>query len=446
MDNPFAVAFQRVADWIWKDDRRDLKGVRRLVIVSLRMTIVVSRQLLGGQLTLRAMSLVYTTLLSTVPLLAVSFSVLKGFGVHNQLEPMLLNFLAPLGPRGNEVATNVLQFVENIKVGVLGSLGLVFLLYTVVSLAQKVESAFNFVWQVDRLRRLSERFSSYLTVILIGPVLMFAALGITATVANNSFVQQLVSIKPLGDLVLAGSRLLPYLMVIGGFTFLYLFIPNTRVKLLPAAVGGAVAGILWQTSGWGFAAFVVSSSKYAAIYSGFAILILLLIWLYVSWLILLLGVQVAFYVQHPQYVTRRQISFELSNRMRERLALQVMYLVTEHYIDRRDPWTLDAMVRRLGLPMQPVRQMLHYLIESGFVVQTSDDPPAYVPRYDSESITLAQLLEAVRKAGESGLLTPKTLPPQLEVERTMDTARAALESRLGAQTLRDLVSGTEKPN
>jgi membrane protein len=439
MNNAILDLYEQAAQWLWKDELRTLSAPRRWVIASVRVLVVLARQLVGGQLNLRAMSLVYTTLLSVVPLLAVSFSVLKGFGVHNQLEPVLLNFLAPLGAKGVEVSNNIIGFVENVKVGVLGSLGLVFLLYTVVSLTQKVESSFNFVWQVERLRALAQRFSSYLTVILVGPVLMFTALGVTATVMNTSLVQYLISVKPLGEVIVLGSRLIPYLLVIAAFTFIYMFIPNTRVKLLPAVVGGVVAGVLWQTSGWAFAAFVATSTNYAAIYSGFAILILLLIWLYLSWMILLLGAQVAFYVQHPQYVTREPVRFDLSNRLRERLALQLMFMVADHHLNGRAPWTLDAFARHLGLPMQPVNQVLRLMMDTGFVAETNEEPPAYLPRRDIETIALADLLDVVRSAGESRLLTVKSLPHQDQVEDAMESVRRAVQQQLGARTLRDLV-------
>ena len=439
MNNAIMDIYERGAQWLWNDDLRTLSGPRRWLVIAMRMLVVLARQLLGGQLNLRAMSLVYTTLLSVVPLLAVSFSVLKGFGVHNQLEPVLLNFLAPLGAKGTEVANNIIGFVENVKVGVLGSLGLVFLLYTVVSLVQKVESSFNYVWQVERLRALAQRFSSYLTVIMVGPVLMFTALGVTATVMNTSLVQHLISVKPVGEIIVLGSRLIPYLLVIAAFTFIYMSIPNTRVKLFPAVVGGVVGGVLWQTSGWAFATFVTSSTKYAAIYSGFAILILLLIWLYLSWMILLLGAQVAFYVQHPRYLTREPVRFDLSNRLRERLALQLMFMVADHHLNSRQPWTLDAFARHLGLPMQPVNQVLQLMMDAGFVAETNEEPPAYLPRRDIETITIADLLDVVRGAGESRLLTVKSLPHQDQVEDTMQSVQRAVQQELGVRTLKDLV-------
>jgi membrane protein len=445
MSNQIIRWYDESISLLWRDDLRQLHGLRHGVVVAVRLLVVLVRQFVAGDLNLRAMSLVYTTLLSVVPLLAVSFSVLKGFGVHNQIEPLLLNFLAPLGTRGIELSNNIIGFVENIKVGVLGSLGLVFLLYTVVSLIQKVESSFNYVWQVERLRGLAQRFSSYLSVILIGPVLVFAALGLTATAMNNALVQQLMAVEPLGYVLLSMSKLVPYLLIIAAFSFLYMFIPNTRVNPGPAVIGGVVAGVLWQSSGWAFAAFIASSSNYAAIYSGFAIMILLLIWLYLNWLILLLGAQVAFYMQYPQYMTREPVQLRLSNRLRERLALQIMFMVADHHVHNRAPWTSDALVHHLGLPMQPIHHVLQLMVRSGFLAETSDEPPAYLPRRDVETISLSELYEVVRSAGENRFLSLKEFPYQQQVDRAMAALQSAVRSELGEQTLKDLVEdGAER--
>ncbi len=445
MTNQLFHFYSRFTDWLWHQDLREMEPAKRWVVLPVRMLVVVMRQLLGGQLNLRAMSLVYTTLLSTVPLLAVSFSVLKGFGVHNQLEPILANVLAPLGPRGLEISSNVIGFVENIKAGVLGSLGLVFLLYTVVSLTQKIESSFNYVWQVDRLRGLAQRFSSYLSVILIGPVLMFAAVGLTATITSHSAVQGLMGVEPIGHILVLTGKLIPYVLVIVTFSFIYLFIPNTRVKAVPALVGGVVAGVLWQTSGWIFAAFVATSPNYAAIYSGFAILVLLLIWLYLSWLILLLGAQVAFYVQYPQYLTREPVKLQLSNRLQERLTLQVMYVVAEHHYNNRAPWTLESLVQYLGLPMEPLHKVLRLMVDGGFLSETCDDEPAYLPRRDIDTIQVSQLYDAARSAGENRLLTISTLPGENRVEQLLAAVNRAAHETIGDCTLKDLVRGKDLP-
>lgn len=431
--------FARFDHFVWCENLRTMSPLKRFVISLFRLLFVMMRELMGGELNLRAMSLVYTTLLSLVPLLAVSFSVLKGFGVHNQIEPILFNFLEPLGEKGLEVGDQIIEFVENVKAGVLGSVGLAFLLYTVVSLIQKVESAFNFVWQVERLRGLSQRFSNYLSVILIGPVLVFSALGITASVMSIDMVQQLIAMEPFGRLFAIGTKLLPYVLIVAAFTFIYVFIPNTRVKIGAALVGALCGGILWQSTGWAFAAFIASSSKYAAIYSSFAILILLLIWMYLSWLILLVGAQVAYYVQHPQYLVKERVQIVLSNRLKERLGMQILYFVALHHHHNRTPWTLDGLVEKLNIPGEPVHRLLNILIKAGFLVGTNDEPPAYLPRQDIATLTLTEVLEGIRSAGESQFLKEADLLHVESVDQMFGLAKQSYQQALKDATLKDLI-------
>lgn len=264
-----------------------------------RTAYALVRDVVSGNLTLHAMSLVYTTLLSIVPLLALSFSVLKALGVHQRMEPFLFQFFRPMGPQGVEIAEQILGFVDNMKVGVLGSVGLALLVYTVVSLVQKIERSFNMIWRVPDMRSMAQRFSNYLSVIMVGPLLMVSAIGISATIFSSAFVQALMEIEPLGSMIVFATRFTPFMLVVGAFTFVYVFIPNTRVKLRYAFIGGLVAGISWQAAGMLFASFVAGSAKYAAIYSSFAIGIILLIWVYLNWMILLLGSSIAFYLQNP---------------------------------------------------------------------------------------------------------------------------------------------------
>ena len=254
LPGPFGALARR---WLWDVDLGGLPTWRRLVLWTLRIGHACLRDLAEGQLTLRAMSLVYTTLLSLVPLLAISFSVLKGFGVHNQVEPLLLGFLEPLGDKGVEITERIVGFVDNIKVGVLGFLGFVLLFYTVISLMQKIERAFNYTWRISRERTLGQRFRDYFSVIIIGPVLVFSSLSITASIMSDQVVQALTAIEPFGTLLHLAGRLVPYLLIVAAFTFIYAFMPNTKVRLGSALVGGLVAGVLWNAAGWAFASFVV---------------------------------------------------------------------------------------------------------------------------------------------------------------------------------------------
>ena len=437
----------QIVSFVWDDDLRQLGGMRRLVVFMLRVLDVLARELLGGQLNLRAMSLVYTTLLSIVPLLAVSFSVLKGFGVHNTIEPLLYQLLSPLGPSGAELTGTIIDFVHNVKVGVLGSVGFALLIYTVIALMQKIESAFNYVWRIDHLRPLSQRFSNYLSVILIGPVLIFSAIGFTATVLNMEVAQRLIAIEPFGMLMLIGSKIVPYLLVCLAFTLIYVFIPNTKVHFTAALVGGVIAGVLWKISGWGFAAFIVTSSRYAAIYSSFAILILLLIWVYLSWLILLVGSQIAFYVQYPKYMTRTRVRFVLSNRLREMMALQIMYLVGYNHTHNLPAWTLDRLVEFLGLPGEPTGKMINVLVKAGYLTEIiDDDAPFYLPPHAIETLLLADIISDTRKANESRILGVSQLVSVPAIDVLMGELDAASKATLGKRTVKDLVeSGGNLP-
>lgn len=430
----------QILGFIWDGDLRSMPRPRRYLIRALRLVLVMARDFATGELNLRAMSMVYTTLLAVVPLLAFSVSVLKGFGVHNQLEPLLYRFLEPLGPKGLELVENIIGFLENMKVGVLGSLGLALLIYTVLSLLQKMERSFNYVWRIERLRGFGQRFSSYLSVILIGPVLVFSAMGITASMMNYRLVQWLMNVEPFGTLILELSRLVPYLLVAGAFTFIYMFIPNTRVRLHAAIIGGLVAGFLWQSTGWAFATFIATSTQYTAIYSSFAILLMLLIWLYINWLVLLLGAQIAFYIQHPQYLTRTRVRLTLSNRLKERLALVMMYLIADHHHRNTQPWTLQTLAVHLDLPVTPVESMVTTLINTGYLVETNTEPPALVPARDIATIRIMDLLEAVRGADEERFLRSDHLA-MAPVDALVLRLRGAREQTLGEMTLRDLLDG-----
>ncbi|WP_439099446.1 YihY/virulence factor BrkB family protein [Ectothiorhodospira mobilis] len=270
----------------------------------------------------------------------------------------MLTLLEPLGAQGAQIVANVVQFVENMRVGVLGFVGLAFLFFTVVGMIQKVEAAFNYIWQVKTPRRLVQKFSNYLSVILVGPVLVFSALGITASVMATDIVQRLMDYGWIGGSVELLSRLVPYLLITLAFTFIYILVPNTRVRPLPALGGGVAAALLWQTTGWGFAALMAGSTRYDAIYSGFAIVIMLLFWLYLNWLILLVGSQVAYFLQNPRRLQAPQpAAADLPTGVHERLALAVMACVARRFAAG------DAPPREADDPLGAVYQEMDEALE-----------------------------------------------------------------------------------
>ncbi len=405
----------------------------------LRYPYAIVRDLLTGELNLRAMGLVYTTLLSLVPLAAFAFAVLKGLGVHRDLEPLLFEFLRPIGERAGELTTQIMGFVEKLRGGVLGSLGLAFLLYTVVTTVQKLESAFNFAWHVERPRSLMRRISEYLSLMVIGPVFLVIAFGLLGAVSEHGTLRWLTSHEPLGTIIHGLGSAGPYLFVTGVFTFLYVFIPNTRVRLRPALAGGVTAGVLWAMSGAIFTKIVAAATDMVAIYAGFAIFLAALIWIYLSWLILLIGAQLSFYMQNPRYLRAGQAPVRLTSRLRERLALSVMLLIARNFVSGARPWRLRGLAEQLEVPGSALETVIEALEHAGLV--TTTDEEEVLPARDLESIGMHDILTAVRdeRQYQTWLLWRARTEP--ETDSIADSVEAVIRERTAGMTLRELASG-----
>ncbi|HZF29143.1 MAG TPA: YhjD/YihY/BrkB family envelope integrity protein [Gammaproteobacteria bacterium] len=399
-----------------------------------RYSYALLRDFLQSELSLRAMTLVYTTMLAIVPLLAFAFSVLKALGFHRELEPLLFNFLAPLGPRGAEVTERILGFVDNVSGSALASVAIVILLFSGLSMAQKVESSFNFVWRVDRPRSFARRFTEYVSVLFVGPLVMVVALGFTAAVESAAAMSALQQVQPLGAWLARLASLTPYLLVIAGFSFLYVFVPNTRVHLKPALVGGVFAGVLWAGSGSLFTKFVVAAGSREQIYSGFAIVFVAMLWMHLSWLILLLGAQLAFYVQNPDYLRFGQRTESMSNGLRERLALSAMLLVGRDFETPGHGWRIESLCARIRVPRQLLEPVAESLTNAGLLTRTADH--RLLPARDPRRIGVCDILDAVRsgdRASGPGNDWNET------VSTLSDTVDAAIRDALGSRSLADIV-------
>jgi membrane protein len=357
------------------------------------------REMAGGQLTLRAISLVYTTLMSLVPLLAFSFSLLKGAGVHRQMEPLLQNFLAPLGVEQSAALTaQIVRFVDNLQGALLGGVGLIFLVFVVVSMVQKIEASLNYIWRVEAGRSMVRKVGGYLSAMLLGPLLMALALGLIATISSVTLVQRLMDVELLGSVLTALGRLLPYALLAVLFSLIYLALPNTRVRMLPAAVGGVFGGFAWAAASSVFAQVVAASTRISAVYSSFAIVILALIWLYVSWMIMLLGAQLAYYVQHPEHLRDGRRHPELSALAREHVGLAAMLLVAREFLIPEHPWRASTLAARFRLPPESLAPVLAALTEAGLLVETVDGH--LLPGRALEAIRLVDVLGATRGRDE----------------------------------------------
>jgi membrane protein len=408
-----------------------------------RLGRILLRDIDEGGLDLRATSLVYTSLLSMAPLLAVSFSVLKAFGAHNQMQPFLLRMLEPLGDQAPEIADKIIGFVNNLEVGVLGFTGFALLFWTVLSLLQKIEDSCNQVWRVKRARGMRRRFSDYLSVLLVGPVLVFSALGLMASMASHRVVQSIIALEPFGMLYLLLVKLLPTLFIVAAFTFLYLFLPNTRVSFKAALAGGITAGLGWRVAGWLFGTFVAGSTQYAAIYSSFAILIVFMIWLYVNWLILLVGADIAFYVQHPRALRAERREVDRGAGLFRRVGLLVMYLLAERFHRGEPPWTLSQLVVRLDLPGQMVEGVLDHLARKGLVLAVDPEEDAWMPARDPSVLKVAEVLAVLDSEPEDGYRHACPALAEPAVDGVLTRLTEAVRGAVGEMSLNDLVESGE---
>ncbi len=423
---------------VWVMDVHELTGLRLLWVKLLRLGLVAGAEFRESFLSIRATSLVYTTLLSLVPFLAVTFSVLKAFGVHQQIEPILSQALDPLGDKGAEITTNIIQFVDNLKVGVLGAVGVAGLFYTTYSLIEKIEEALNSIWRVEVGRSLARRITDYLSVVLVGPVFVFTAFGLMASSQSHWLVQRVMEIQPFGSVIVALTNLLPFLFMCLLFTFLYKWVPNTTVNMGSAMVGGITAGIFWQVAGMAFAAFVASSGRYSAIYSSFAVLVLFLIWLYVGWLIVLAGAQVAYYHQHPSAYLLHLRRKHQTPLFREYLTLALLAHITRRFLSGKSPLKEEQLARVQQVPLTLVESLMSDLIQANMLLYT-EKPKGVALARPPESIAVADILKVVQHQLHNGahgftLGTDK-------ISQWLMRRDAAVQGALDGLTLRSLVDG-----
>jgi len=436
------MRFWGFLDWCFFGPASQRAGLAGGALRVLQYPYAVIRDLSRGQINLRAMSLVYTTLLSLIPLLAFSFAILKVFGGHRDLVPLVYQFFAPVGePAATDLTTRVVQFANHVSSGVVGSVGLALLAWTLIGTIKKVEDSFNYLWHVEQARSFARRVAEYSTLLVAGPVLLVAFIGLTQHALSSGPVQEVVRLPVLQWLRAAGIALAPYAVVSAFFTALYMMVPNTRVQWRAALIGALVGGILWAAVGKVFTALVVYSSRLTIVYAGFAFVVAALLWTYFGWLILLAGAQLSFYVQNPAYLRLGLQHLRLSAGELEELALRLMYLVGRAHLVGGTRWTANRLASELGLPAIAVAHMAALLERAGLLIVSDDDQ--LVPGRDMGHIRVYEILELARSE-RSGHLAPRNLPIP-PVDRLLAGLEEARRGRCGELTLRDLVEEAPRP-
>jgi membrane protein len=407
----------------------------------LRYPYAITRDLLAsGEITLRAMSLVFATLLALIPLLALTFALLKGRGPHKALEPLIEEFFQPLGPGSAEITASVMQFADHLRNSVVGGLGIVLLVWSLLAATKKVEDSFNFVWRVEQARGFGRRVAEYLALLVIGPALLVGFIELTRNAIASEPVQLVTQVPLAGRLLHHALRLAPYVAATALFTTLYVLVPHTRVRLRPALIGGICAGIAWAVVGKVFAGIVLHSARLTLVYASFAVVVALPTWTYLSWLILLAGAQLSFYVQYPSYLRLGLKELRLSCSERERLALTLAGLIAQRELEGGPRWSNESLARKLALPGVVISRTTASLLHSHILTCT----PAYelALARDPDAIRVLEVLEAVRRERWEPSVSAADFPLPTAHLPGVDAVTSHLEDASRAccaeRTLRDL--------
>lgn len=432
----------KIKHLLWEQNPNELTILHRVLLRQAQAAVLVIRDFGINQSLLRASALTYYTMLSIVPLLALTFALLKSFGVQNLLEPLIME---KLNVGDGTAAQTLLGYINNTRVGGMGAVGLVFLLLAVISLLTNVEKAFNHVWGVREIRPLIRRFSDYLSVILVGPVLIISAISMTSSLASNNLVQKLIDMQLVGSLILLLFKVAPFVFMWLAFTVLYVFMSNTKVEWRAAFIGGVFGGTLWQLAQWAYVNFQVGVAKYNAIYGTMAALPIFMIWVYLSWMIVLFGLGITYAKQNLRTSGRDLRGSEVSRNCYEQVSLVLLVTLADRFSRGESALSEQELAKLLFIPARLCRSVLRLLMAVGYVSEVSSrlGRRSFQLGRAAENLPLAEILKTLRNKGEEALhLYPH--PQTLVAIETCAKLENLVEDGLDGLTLRDMVLSCHK--
>jgi membrane protein len=386
---------------IWMTNLSDLSRHHSFLIRQLRMIVLAFRGFLEDRVSIRASALTFYTLLSIVPIVAMAFGVAKGFGFQEKLEEFIIeNF------KGQEEVLNwIIDLSENvlqdIQGGLLAGIGLIILIWSVMQVLTNIEKSFNAIWQIKKSRNFFRKIADYLSMMLIGPLLIIISSSLMVYITTS--IKE-VSESPALEWLL---RILPYVLIWLVFTLLYIIMPNTKVNFQYALIAGIIAGTLFQLAQWGYFHFQIGVTKYSVIYGTFAALPLFLVWLQISWLIVLLGAEISFAYQNLGKYSLEKESLQISNHNKRVLSMLITHHIVKNFEKGDPPLTSSQIGTELGIPIRLVRDILHDLTQARVVIETVTDSPkekGFQPAIDIHKITLQFLLERIDDIGNDQLV------------------------------------------
>lgn len=383
---------------IWRIRSRKLSGQKSFWIRQLRIILLAIRGFAEDKCQLRASALTFYSLLSVVPVVAMAFGIAKGFGFEKILEKQILEKFQGQ----EEVAQNIVgfaqSFLQNTKGGLIAGVGIVVLFWTVIKVLGNIESSFNDIWGIKKARSLGRKFSDYLSIMLLCPILVIMASSVTVLITSQVtlVVERLSFLGPLANIIVYSLKILPYAVIWGVFTFIYIFMPNTKVQLKSGLSAGIIAGTIYQVVQLVYITFQVGVSKYGAIYGSFAALPLFLVWLQVSWLIVLFGAEVSFAEQNVETYEFEPDCLRASHSFKRLLALSIAHFCVKHFQQAEPPPTADEISHQMEIPIRLVRQILYELTESGILSEVKLDDSekiGFQPARAVDDLTVTHVLD-----------------------------------------------------
>ena len=413
----FGDLISRVIDFIrteiWRIRLADLPFGKSFFIRQLRTIILAFRGYDEDKCFVRASSLTFYTLLSIVPVAAMFFGIAKGFGFEKVLERRLYeNF------RGQEeILEKVIGFsntlLQETQGGVIAGIGMAVLFWSVLKVLNHIERSFNDIWEIKTGRSLGRKFSDYLAIMLISPIfiIMSGSATVFITTQVEQITQRVALLGMFSPLISFMLKFLPYILIWMLFTFLYIIMPNTRVNFKAGLVGGIVAGTLYQIAQGTYISFQIGAARYNAIYGSFAALPLFLMWIQISWWIVLFGAELSFANQNVDTYEYEPDSLKVSPGFKKLLTLQIAHLLIKKFDNGDKPLTDSQVSTRLEIPIRLVHHILSDLVESGLIseIRTEADKEfAYQPARDINKMTIQYVLEALDHKGTEDIPVAKT--------------------------------------
>ena len=389
---------------IWRIRLKDLSRRKSFLIKQLRIILLALRGFDEDKCQLRASALTFFSLLSIVPFVAMGFGIAKGFGFEKLLQAQLLGRF----PGQEEILSQVIGFahslLENTRGGMIAGVGVVVLFWTVIKVLGNVERSFNDIWGIKQPRKLGRKFSDYLSIMLICPILLIMSSSITVFITTQiKFItQKIYLLGAISPIIFFFVKLLPYSVIWILFTFIYIFMPNTKVNFKSGLLAGIVAGSIYELVQWAYVAFQVGVAKYNAIYGSFAALPLFLVWLQVSWLIILFGAEISFAHQNVEMYEFEPDALRVSYSFKKLLAVRAVHLLVKNFMKGEKPFTATAISQMLEIPIRLTRQIIYELTESGVIseVKTQEyKETAYQPARDIQSLSIKYVIDAMDQRG-----------------------------------------------